>query len=136
MTRAAADFVLRLPQGLDSVVGDGGIRLTGGERQRLALARALICDRPVLIIDDGLSAVDVATEHEVFAGLKQRFAGKTVLIVSNRIKMLSLTDRIIIFEEGRIVSHGGHDDLLASNSLYRSMYDKQMRPQAGEGAAQ
>jgi ATP-binding cassette subfamily B protein len=133
--RSAAihDDIVNLPNGYDTMIGERGVKLSGGQRQRLALARALICDRPVLVIDDGLSAVDVATEHEVFAGLRQRFADKTVLIVSNRIKMLSLTDRIIIFEEGRIVSEGGHDALLATNSLYRSMYEKQMRPQAGDG---
>ncbi len=132
---AVHEDIINLPDGYATLIGERGLKLSGGQRQRLALARALICDRPVLIIDDGLSAVDVATEHEVFAGLKRRFAGKTVLIVSNRIKMLSLTDRIIIFEEGRIVSQGGHDELLAANSLYRSMFAKQMRPPAEIEAA-
>ena len=132
---AAIDDEIRdLPDGYATLIGERGVKLSGGQRQRLALARALLCNRPVLVIDDGLSAVDVATEHEVFAGLRQRFAGKTVLIVSNRIKMLSLTDRIVVLDEGRIVCAGGHDELLAGSSLYRSMYDKQMRPQAGEGA--
>jgi ATP-binding cassette subfamily B protein len=134
--RSAAidDEIRELPDGYATLIGERGVKLSGGQRQRLALARALLCNRPVLVIDDGLSAVDVATEHEVFAGLRQRFAGKTVLIVSNRIKMLSLTDRIVVLDEGRIVCAGGHDELLAASSLYRSMYDKQMRPQAGEGA--
>ncbi|HSO09698.1 MAG TPA: ATP-binding cassette domain-containing protein, partial [Desulfoprunum sp.] len=120
--------------GYATLIGERGVKLSGGQRQRLALARALLCNRPVLVIDDGLSAVDVATEHEVFAGLRQRFADRTVLIVSNRIKMLSLTDRIVVLDEGRIVCAGGHDELLAASTLYRSMYDKQMRPQAGEEA--
>ena len=134
--RSAAidDEIRNLPDGYATLIGERGVKLSGGQRQRLALARALLCNRPVLVIDDGLSAVDVATEHEVFAGLRQRFAGKTVLIVSNRIKMLSLTDRIVVLDEGRIVCAGGHDELLAVSSLYRSMYDKQMRPQAGAGA--
>ena len=134
--RSAAidDEIRSLPDGYATLIGERGVKLSGGQRQRLALARALLCNRPVLVIDDGLSAVDVATEHEVFAGLRQRFAGKTVLIVSNRIKMLSLTDRIVVLDEGRIVCAGGHDELLAVSSLYRSMYDKQMRPQAGAGA--
>ena len=102
-------------------------QLSGGQRQRLALARALICDRPLLLIDDGLSAVDVATEHEVFQGLQQRLSGKTVVIVSNRIKLLSMTDRILIFEEGKIAYSGRHEELLQHSGLYRSMYDKQMR---------
>nr|WP_240191660.1 ABC transporter transmembrane domain-containing protein [Desulfoprunum benzoelyticum] len=133
---AAIDDEIRdLPDGYATLVGERGVKLSGGQRQRLALARALLCNRPVLVIDDGLSAVDVATEHEVFAGLRQRFAGRTVLIVSNRIKMLSLTDRIVVLDEGRIVCAGGHDELLAASTLYRSMYDKQMRPQADEKGA-
>ncbi len=130
---AVHEDITNLPDGYATLIGERGVKLSGGQRQRLALARALICDRPVLIIDDGLSAVDVATEHEVFAGLRRQFAGKTVIIVSNRIKMLSLTDRIIIFEDGRIVSQGQHAELLQTNSLYRSMFAKQMRPQAGAG---
>ncbi|MDP3478865.1 MAG: ABC transporter transmembrane domain-containing protein [Desulfoprunum sp.] len=130
---AVHDDITNLPDGYATLIGERGVKLSGGQRQRLALARALICDRPVLIIDDGLSAVDVATEHEVFAGLRRQFVGKTVIIVSNRIKMLSLTDRIVIFEEGRIVSQGGHDELLAANSLYRSMFAKQMQVPAGDG---
>jgi ATP-binding cassette subfamily B protein len=131
---AAIDEEIRaLPDGYSTPIGERGVKLSGGQRQRLALARALLCDRPVLVIDDGLSAVDVATEHEVFAGLKQRFAGRTVLIVSNRIKMLSLTDRVIVLDEGRIACTGSHEELLAASSLYRSMYEKQMRPQDETG---
>ncbi len=116
-----------LPKGYDTVIGERGVKLSGGQRQRLALARALLCDRPVLIIDDGLSAVDVATEHEVFACLKRHFAGKTVVIVSNRIKLLSMTDHIIVLADGAVESEGDHERLLAANSLYQAMYLKQMR---------
>ena len=123
---AIHDDILELKDGYDTMTGERGVKLSGGQRQRLALARALLCDRPVLIIDDGLSAVDVATEHEVFAGLKRHFAGKTVLIVSNRIKLLSMTDRIIVLADGSVESEGSHEHLLATNSLYQSMFEKQM----------
>lgn len=119
--------IMELADGYSTLIGERGVKLSGGQRQRLALARALLCDRPLLIIDDGLSAVDVATEHEVFNGLKERLAGKTVIIVSNRIKLLSMTDRIIILEEGRVDFDGSHEEMLEQSSLYRSMYDKQMR---------
>jgi len=119
--------IMKLADGYTTMIGERGVKLSGGQRQRLALARALVCDRPLLIIDDGLSAVDVATEHEVFNGLQQRLAGKTVIIVSNRIKLLSMTDRTIILAEGRVEFDGRHDELLQKSSLYRSMYDKQMR---------
>ncbi|MGW8194236.1 MAG: ABC transporter ATP-binding protein [Desulforhopalus sp.] len=127
-TKAAIhNDILDLENGYDTTIGERGVKLSGGQRQRLALARALLCDRPVLVIDDGLSAVDVATEHEVFAGLKEHFTGKTVLIVSNRIKLLSMTDRIIVLAEGQIEDEGSHDHLIAKNSLYQSMFAKQMR---------
>ncbi|WP_459946108.1 ABC transporter ATP-binding protein [Desulfocastanea catecholica] len=123
---AIHDDILTLQDGYDTMTGERGVKLSGGQRQRLALARALLCDRPVLLIDDGLSAVDVATEHEVFAGLRRHFAGKTVLIVSNRIKLLSMTDRIIILADGTIECQGSHEQLLLENILYQSMFDKQM----------
>ena len=92
----------------------------------------MLCDRPVLIIDDGLSAVDVATEHEVFAGLRQHFLGKTVIIVSNRIKLLSMTDHIIVLADGVVESEGDHDKLLSTNALYQAMYVKQMKQDESE----
>lgn len=130
---AVHEDILALKDGYDTLTGERGVKLSGGQRQRLALARALLCNRPVLIIDDGLSAVDVATEHEVFAGLKRHFAGKTVLIVSNRIKLLSMTDRIIILADGSVESEGNHEQLLQENSLYQSMFTKQMTQDGEKG---
>ncbi len=133
---AIHEDILALKNGYDTMTGERGVKLSGGQRQRLALARALLCDRPVLIIDDGLSAVDVATEHEVFAGLKRHFAGKTVLIVSNRIKLLSMTDNIIILANGSVESEGSHDQLLEENSLYQSMFEKQMTQNGAKESTQ
>ncbi len=132
---AIHEDIVAFQKGYDTVIGERGIKLSGGQRQRLALARALLCDRPILLIDDGLSAVDVATEHEVFTGLRSHLAGKTVVIVSNRIKLLSMTDHILILEEGRIVSDDTHERLVADNAFYRSMYLKQMRREIGEDDA-
>lgn len=129
---AIHEDILELKDGYDTMTGERGVKLSGGQRQRLALARALLCDRPVLIIDDGLSAVDVATEHEVFAGLRRHFEGKTVLIVSNRIKLLSMTDRIIILADGSIENEGNHEQLLEENLLYQSMFLKQMTQNAAK----
>ena len=119
--------IISMEKGYETLVGERGVKLSGGQRQRLALARALLCDRQVLLIDDGLSAVDVETEQEVFDGLRQYFKDKTVIIISNRTKLLSMTDRIIVFADGRVENIGSHDELLQKNTLYRSMYKKQMR---------
>ena len=124
---AIHEDILSFPNGYQTLIGERGVRLSGGQRQRIALARALLCNRPVLLIDDGLAAVDVSTEHQIFSSLKSRLEGKITLIVSNRIKLLSMTDHIIILEEGRIANTGNHQQLLQTSSLYQTMYEKQMR---------
>lgn len=124
---AVHEDIVNLPNGYDTMIGERGVKLSGGQRQRIALARALLCDRQILIIDDGLSAVDVATEHEVFDSLRNLFVGKTVIIVSNRIKLLSMTDRITILADGEISHEGTHSELLQESSLYHSMFEKQMK---------
>jgi len=129
---AVHNDILQLSEGYETRIGERGVKLSGGQKQRLALARALLCDRPVLIVDDGLSAVDVATEHEVFNGLRNHFAGKTIIIVSNRIKLLSMTDRIYILENGRVSNQGNHTELLARDALYQTMFEKQMQQLNGE----
>ena len=129
---AIHDDILAFKNGYDTVTGERGVKLSGGQRQRLSLARALICDHPILIIDDGLSAVDVATEHDVFNGIKTHLANKTVIIVSNRVKLLSMTDQITILKDGVIDQQGTHEALLATNSLYQTMHDKQMKRNIGE----
>ncbi len=119
--------ILSFEKGYQTLIGERGVKLSGGQRQRLALARALLCDRQVLLIDDGLSAVDVETEQEVFDGLRHYFKNKTVIIISNRTKLLSMTDRIIVLAEGKVENIGSHEQLLLENRLYRSMYEKQVR---------
>lgn len=119
--------IMEFKDGYETLIGERGVKLSGGQRQRLGLARALLCDRPILIIDDGLSAVDVATEHDVFNGIRKQLADKTVIIVSNRIKLLSMTDQITILKNGVVEQQGSHEELLTSSSLYRTMHDKQMK---------
>lgn len=121
--------------GYETLVGERGVTLSGGQRQRLALARALVSDRPVLVIDDGLSAVDTATENHIISSLRERFVSKTVFVVSNRIKLLSMTDRILVLDEGRLIDDGSHEELLQRNSFYRAMHTKQMQEQTEAGHA-
>ena len=123
--------ILGFSNGYDTIVGERGVTLSGGQRQRLALARALLYDRPVLVVDDGLSAVDTATENNIVSALRRRFSGKTVFIVSNRLKLLSMTDRILILEEGQLIDEGDHHILLQRNSFYQAMHLKQMQEDQG-----
>jgi len=125
--RAAAisEDILNFTDGFDALVGERGVKLSGGQRQRIALARALLCDRPVLIIDDGLSALDVETEQQVFAGIRQQYKNRLVLLVSHRVNLLRATDQIIMLDEGRIVATGDHEQMYTVSSLYKLMADKQ-----------
>ncbi|MDW7772444.1 MAG: ABC transporter transmembrane domain-containing protein [Desulfobulbaceae bacterium] len=133
--RSAAihEDIMRLPRGYETRIGERGVKLSGGQKQRLALARALLSNRPVLIIDDALAALDVETEHQVLTEIGKTARGRLLIIVSQRIKILSETDEIIILDEGRIAARGEHDRLLRENEFYKFMNDKQSRELAGPG---
>ncbi|KPG76937.1 ABC transporter ATP-binding protein [Frigoribacterium sp. RIT-PI-h] len=116
---AQADFVDRLPEGVDTRVGEEGLSLSGGQRQRLALARAIAARPAVLVLDDPLSALDVDTEARVEAGLRRVLASTTSLIVAHRPSTVTLADRVALLENGTVTAVGRHSDLIASNEHYR-----------------
>lgn len=116
---AQADFVDRLPEGVDTTVGEEGLSLSGGQRQRLALARAVAARPSVLVLDDPLSALDVDTEARVEAGLRRVLASTTSLLVAHRPSTVALADRVALLENGRVTAVGRHSDLLATNDHYR-----------------
>ncbi len=129
---AIHDDIMGFPEQYETVIGERGVKLSGGQRQRLALARAILIDRPILLIDDGLSAVDVETEHAIFAGLREYLQGKTVVIVSNRLKLLTMTDHTIILDNGVVAHDGKHEQLLEQSTFYQTMYAKQMREEGDQ----
>jgi len=116
---AQADFVDRLPEGVDTTVGEEGLSLSGGQRQRLALARAVAARPSVLVLDDPLSALDVDTEARVEAGLRRVLASTTSLLVAHRPSTVALADRVALLQNGRVTAVGRHSDLLATNDHYR-----------------
>jgi ATP-binding cassette subfamily B protein len=114
----AADFILHLSEGYDTVVGERGYTLSGGQRQRIAIARTLLINPPILILDDATSAIDVQVEQRIHAGLRVLMEGRTTLIIAHRLSTISLADRVVLLDQGRIVADGTHASLLASTPLY------------------
>ncbi len=117
--------ILGFSEGYQTRIGERGVKLSGGQRQRIALARAILLDRPMLIIDDSLSAVDLETEQEIISGLAIFLPGRTCLIVSHRIAPLRDAARIMVLEEGRLLAQGNHAELLVTSDFYRTMYHQQ-----------
>jgi subfamily B ATP-binding cassette protein MsbA len=121
----AHDFILRMPEGYGTVIGERGFRLSGGERQRLSIARALLKNAPVLILDEATSSLDSESEALVQAALQNLMAGRTVFVIAHRLSTVRRADRIIVLEDGKIADSGSHDDLLSRLGTYRRLYDLQ-----------
>jgi ATP-binding cassette subfamily B protein len=117
----ATEFIERLPLGLDTLLGERGVRLSGGQRQRLAIARAILSDRPVLLLDEATSALDAQSERMVQAALETLMRGRTTLIIAHRLATVKRADRIAVMDSGRLIGTGTHETLLRSNPLYAQL---------------
>ena len=114
----AHEFILRLPQGYDSLVGERGQALSGGERQRISIARALLIDPRILILDEATSSVDTETELEIQSALENLIRGRTTLAIAHRLSTLRRADRLVVLDRGRVVEEGRHEELLAKRGAY------------------
>jgi subfamily B ATP-binding cassette protein MsbA len=123
----AHDFIMKLPQGYDTVIGEKGVKLSGGERQRISIARAILKNAPLLILDEATSSLDAEAEVEVQEGLNNLMENRTVLIVAHRLSTVVGADRIYVLEDGRIVEEGTHESLFKAGGPYRQLFDLQVR---------
>ncbi len=121
----AWDFIQQLPQGLQSEIGDRGVRLSGGQRQRLAIARAILKDAPILLLDEATSALDTESEQHVQAALDGLMRNRTTIVIAHRLSTIENADRILVLEQGQIVESGSHATLLTMNGHYAKLYRKQ-----------
>ena len=116
------DIIKRLPKGLDTVVGNGGTYLSGGENQRIALARAILKDAPIIVLDEATAFADAENEHQIQLAFEGLTHGKTVLMIAHRLSTIQNADRILVFGDGNIIERGNHDELLKKNGVYASMW--------------
>jgi ATP-binding cassette subfamily B protein len=117
----AHDFITRLPRGYDTLVGERGVKLSGGERQRVALARAFLADAPILVLDEATSSLDVETERQVQAAMDELMTGRTTIVIAHRLSTIRGADRILVFQNGRVVEEGRHGELIARGGAYARM---------------
>jgi ABC-type multidrug transport system fused ATPase/permease subunit len=120
----AAGFVEELPEGYDTLIGERGLTLSGGQRQRLAIARALLADPRILILDDATSSVDASTEAEIKEALREVMRGRTTFVIAHRLSTVALADEIVVLERGRVTARGSHEELVEASELYREIVEK------------
>jgi ATP-binding cassette subfamily B protein len=129
------DMIERLPEGLATVVGERGYRLSGGEKQRVAIARAILKDPPVLVLDEATASLDSRLEREIRESTARLARGRTTVVIAHRLSTVLAADVIFVFDHGRVVERGSHDELLLHEGLYASLYREQFSIQTDDGAA-
>jgi ABC-type multidrug transport system fused ATPase/permease subunit len=123
------EFIEGLPDGYDTWVGERGITLSGGQKQRVAIARTLLLDPKILILDDSTSSVDTQTEYQIQQSMTRVMEGRTTFVIAQRLRTVKMADEIIVLQDGLIVERGKHAELLANDGIYRQIYDLELRDQ-------
>jgi len=123
---AAADFIENLPQSYDTVIGENGIRLSGGQKQRISIARAILKDTPIILLDEATSSLDAESEEKVQNAIINLTENKTTLVIAHRLSTIIRADNIIVLKQGQIVETGKHKDLLKNSIIYKNLYSKQL----------
>jgi subfamily B ATP-binding cassette protein MsbA len=123
----ADEFIEKLPNKYDTVIGEDGVRLSGGEKQRLSIARAILKKTPIILLDEATSSLDAETENKIQKGLSYLTKNKTTLVIAHRLSTILNSKKIFVIDNGMVVSEGSHDNLLKNSSVYKNFYEKQLR---------
>ena len=129
------DFILALPDGYQTTVGERGLKLSGGEKQRVGIARTLLKNPPILLLDEATSALDTQTERDIQDSLKAMSQGRTVITIAHRLSTIADADRIVVLENGHVVEEGRHEDLVTRNGRYAAMWARQSTEEQEAAAA-
>ncbi|HET6765636.1 MAG TPA: ATP-binding cassette domain-containing protein, partial [Longimicrobiaceae bacterium] len=130
------EMIAGLPAGLDTVIGERGVKLSGGQRQRIALARALLKDPAVLILDEATSSLDAESEALIEDALGHMLGGRTTVIIAHRLSTVRRADRLLVIDRGLIVEEGTHDELLVQGGIYAKLYSRQFRDEPADGESE
>ena len=120
------DFIMNLPNGFDTVIGEGGADLSGGEQQRISIARCMLKDAPVVILDEATASVDADNEHFIQEAISELCRGKTLIVIAYRLNTIRNANKILVIKNGKVVESGTHEELMALNGQYRNMVERQI----------
>ena len=123
----ADEFINKLPNHYDTVIGENGVRLSGGEKQRISIARAILKKSPIILLDEATSSLDAETENKIQKAISYLTKGRTTIVIAHRLSTILNSDKIYVIEKGSVVDEGNHEELLNSSVVYRNFYDKQIK---------
>lgn len=126
------DFIMSLPNGYMTKIGDAGVKLSGGQKQRVSIARAILKDAPIIVFDEATSYSDIENEHKIQLALQNLLQGKTTIMIAHRLHTIRNADHIVVFEDGKAVEQGTHDELVAREGRYSHMWDTYIREMVGK----
>ena len=124
---AASDFIEKLPQGYETIIGENGVRLSGGQKQRISIARAVLKDSPIILLDEATSSLDAESEEKVQNAIINLTKNKTTLVIAHRLSTIVRADKIFVLNQGKVVDIGTHEELLKTSMIYKNLYSKQLR---------
>ena len=124
---AASEFIDKLPNKYDTIIGENGVRLSGGEKQRLSIARAMLKDSKIILLDEATSSLDAETENKIQKAINFLIKGKTTLVIAHRLSTILNSKKIYVIDNGLVVDEGSHKDLINNSNIYKSFYEKQLR---------